>query len=117
MAQFLKLEAQVKDMRRYFKAYVKTEARKRHRAALCIQRAFRGHYSRLANSAAVTRLRTLRRQRMRRAKCDTQQRVRVVDEEAPHGFAQHVDAAVAHGEDVEVSVSISLSPMCPLCHL
>ena len=43
MEEFNTLQQQVKDMRRYFKAYVKTEARKRDRAALRIQAAFRGH--------------------------------------------------------------------------
>lgn len=36
-AQFAKLEEQVKEMRRYFKQYVKTEARKRERAARVLQ--------------------------------------------------------------------------------
>ncbi len=42
-AQFAKLEEQVKEMRRYFKQYVKTEARKRERAARVLQACVLGH--------------------------------------------------------------------------
>lgn len=42
-AQFAQLEEQVKEMRRYFKQYVKTEARKRDRAARLLQACVLGH--------------------------------------------------------------------------
>ena len=41
-----KLVNQVKEMRRYFKAYVKSESRKREGAASAIQRSWKAHVSR-----------------------------------------------------------------------
>jgi hypothetical protein len=58
MGQFKQLEAQVKEMRRYVKEYVKSEARKREQAARRIQANYRGHAARSHGpSASVARLR------------------------------------------------------------
>lgn len=59
-AQFAKLEEQVKEMRRYFKQYVKTEARKRERAARVLQACVLGRIVRkqLAGHLRPSKMRT-----------------------------------------------------------
>ena len=55
--EFEALAAQVKEMRKYVKQYVKAQARKRDRAAMTIQRVVRGLFCRAQNAEAVARLR------------------------------------------------------------